>query len=94
MTAAVNIAAGEQVRWLPRRRAVDLCLPVNDYWLFDNRLLRLHYFSGDGETHSKLPGNTPSRTTSTGPPDPGPANGSLTVIKRPAGTARTGRTPA
>ncbi len=49
MTAAVNIAAGEQVRWLPRRRAVDLCLPVNDYWLFDNRLLRLHYFSGDGE---------------------------------------------
>ena len=49
MTAAVNIAAGEQVRWLPRRRAVDLCLPVNDYWLFDNRLLRLHYFSVDGE---------------------------------------------
>ena len=49
MTAAVSIAAGEQVRWLPRRRAVDLCLPVNDYWVFDGRLVRFHYFSGDGE---------------------------------------------
>jgi hypothetical protein len=49
MTATVNIAAGEQVRWLPRRRALDLCLPVNDYWVFDGSLVRFHYFSGDGE---------------------------------------------
>jgi uncharacterized protein DUF6879 len=49
VTAAVNITAGEQVRWLPRRRAVDLCLPVNDYWVFDGRLVRFHYFSGIGE---------------------------------------------
>jgi len=48
-TAGLNIAAGEQVRWLPRRRASDLCLPGNDFWLFDDRLIRFHYFSGDGE---------------------------------------------
>ncbi|MGW7386740.1 DUF6879 family protein [Streptomyces sp. NPDC054794] len=30
-----NVAAGEQVRWLPRRRASRLALPGNDFWLFD-----------------------------------------------------------
>jgi hypothetical protein len=47
-TAGLNVAAGEEVRWLPRRRASDLCLPGNDFWLFDGRLLRIHHFSGDG----------------------------------------------
>ena len=28
---------------------VDLCLPLNDYWVFDGRLVRFHYFSGTGE---------------------------------------------
>ena len=45
----LNSAAGEEVRWLPRRRASDLCLPGNDFWLFDDRLIRFHHFSGDGE---------------------------------------------
>ena len=48
-TAGLNIAAGEEVRWLPRRRTSDLCLPGNDFWLFDDRMIRFHYFSGDGE---------------------------------------------
>lgn len=48
ITEEVNIAAGEDVRWLPRRRASDLCLPGNDFWLFDERLIRFSYFSGDG----------------------------------------------
>lgn len=43
-----NIAAGEQVRWLPRRRASDLALPGNDFWLFDDRLIRWNHFTGDG----------------------------------------------
>ncbi|MFD5000775.1 DUF6879 family protein [Streptomyces buecherae] len=43
-----NIEAGEQVRWLPRRLASDLLLPGNDYWLFDDRLARIHHFAGDG----------------------------------------------
>src|SRR5271167_4540541 len=48
ITATVNIAAGEQVRWLPRRRASDLCLPGNDFWVFDDRLVRFGHFAGDG----------------------------------------------
>jgi hypothetical protein len=47
-TAGLNIAAGEEVRWLPRSHASDLCLPGNDFWLFDGRLIRFHHFSGDG----------------------------------------------
>ena len=37
------------MRWLPRRRASDLCLPGNDFWVFDDRLVRFGYFAGDGE---------------------------------------------
>ncbi|AZQ71893.1 hypothetical protein EKH77_12345 [Streptomyces luteoverticillatus] len=43
-----NVEAGEAVRWLPRRRASDLLLPPNDYWVFDDRLVRVHHFAGDG----------------------------------------------
>ncbi|UCM87515.1 DUF6879 family protein [Streptomyces marincola] len=45
---AVNVSAGEEVRWLPRKRTSDLLLPGNDFWLFDGRLLRIGHFSGDG----------------------------------------------
>ncbi|MFI6278748.1 DUF6879 family protein [Streptomyces sp. NPDC050988] len=45
-----NIAAGEQVRWLPRRRASDIALPGNDFWLFDDRLVRWNHFTGDGNS--------------------------------------------
>jgi hypothetical protein len=47
-TAGLNVAAGEEVRWLPRRLGVGLCVPVNDYWVFDDRLVRFGYFAGDG----------------------------------------------
>ncbi|MFE1024956.1 DUF6879 family protein [Streptomyces sp. NPDC058818] len=43
-----NVTAGEQVRWLPRRRTTDLSLPGNDYWVFDDRLARVHHFDGSG----------------------------------------------
>ncbi|MFJ8195119.1 DUF6879 family protein [Streptomyces sp. NPDC096094] len=44
-----NVRAGEQVRWLPRRRASTLALPGNDFWLIDDRLVRWNIFSGDGQ---------------------------------------------
>jgi hypothetical protein len=47
-TAGLNVAAGEEVRWLPRRLGAGLCIPVNDYWVFDDRLVRFGYFAGDG----------------------------------------------
>ncbi|GAB3967076.1 hypothetical protein GCM10029978_033620 [Actinoallomurus acanthiterrae] len=49
VTEGLNVAAGEQVRWLSRRRASDLALPGNDFWVFDGRIVRFGYFAGDGE---------------------------------------------
>ncbi|MFE4831365.1 DUF6879 family protein [Streptomyces sp. NPDC056672] len=44
----VNLEAGEQVRWLARRRASDIALPGNDFWLIDSRLIRWNHFTGSG----------------------------------------------
>ncbi|MGH3157399.1 MAG: DUF6879 family protein [Streptosporangiaceae bacterium] len=49
VTEQTNLAAGEQVRWLPRRRASDLCLPGNDFWLLDSRLVLFANFAGNGD---------------------------------------------
>ncbi|WP_228447146.1 DUF6879 family protein [Streptomyces paludis] len=46
---AGNAAGGEQVRWLPRRRASDLALPGNDFWLLDGSLVVFLHFTGEGE---------------------------------------------
>lgn len=48
VTPAANLAAGEQVRWLPRQKASDLALPGNDFWLFDGSAVLFNYFAGDG----------------------------------------------
>jgi hypothetical protein len=59
ITANLNVAAGERVRWLPRRHASDLCLPGNDFWVFDDKLVRFHHFSGDGDiTEDELADDT------------------------------------
>lgn len=47
-TPALNLPAGEEVRWLSRRNASDLALPGNDFWVFDDRLVRFGHFAGDG----------------------------------------------
>jgi len=47
-TTPMNLAAGEGVRWLPRRQASDIALPGNDFWIFDGTLVRFAHFSGDG----------------------------------------------
>lgn len=43
-----NVAAGEQVRWLPRRQASGIALPGNDFWLIDGHLIRWNHFTGEG----------------------------------------------
>ncbi|MFD9940898.1 DUF6879 family protein [Nonomuraea sp. NPDC059023] len=48
VTPGVNLAAGEVIRWLPRRLASDLALPGNDVWIFDDRLVQFCHFAGDG----------------------------------------------
>ena len=49
ITQEVNVSAGEDVRWLPRRSALDVLVPLNDFWLLDRRIVRLGYFAGNGE---------------------------------------------
>jgi hypothetical protein len=49
VTDGLNIAAGEEVRWLPRREATGIPLPGNDFWLFDSSLLLVNHFDGEGE---------------------------------------------
>lgn len=44
----LNIAAGEDVRWLPRHKAAGLLVPACDLWIFDDQLIRWGHFSGDG----------------------------------------------
>ncbi|CAL9545201.1 DUF6879 family protein [Streptomyces sp. NPDC090994] len=46
---SLNIEAGELVRWLPRRRALDVALPGADFWLLDGRLIQFNLFTGDGD---------------------------------------------
>ncbi|MER5297989.1 DUF6879 family protein [Streptomyces lasiicapitis] len=48
-TTFTNIAAGEQVRWLPRRQAKDLLVPGTDLWVFDEETVLFHHFTGDGQ---------------------------------------------
>ncbi|MFJ1753883.1 DUF6879 family protein [Kitasatospora sp. NPDC088134] len=46
---SVNLAAGEEVRWLSRRKASGIALPGNDFWLFDSEIVLFNYFTGDGD---------------------------------------------
>jgi len=48
LDAAQLVAAGEDVRWLPRHTASTLLLPGNDFWLFDDETVAFTHFSGDG----------------------------------------------
>ncbi|MGW3442160.1 DUF6879 family protein [Streptomyces sp. NPDC001076] len=47
-TTFTNVSAGELVRWLPRRQASVIPLPGNDFWLFDDQVVRWNHFSGEG----------------------------------------------
>ncbi|MFD8789324.1 DUF6879 family protein [Streptomyces vinaceus] len=44
-----NVKAGEEIRWLSRRKAMDIAFPGNDFWVFDNEKVLVLNFSGDGE---------------------------------------------
>ncbi|WP_067490405.1 DUF6879 family protein [Actinomadura hibisca] len=48
-TGPVNIAAGEEVRWLPRHHTSGLLVPPSDFWVFDDELLVWNHFDGRGE---------------------------------------------
>ncbi|MBH0777367.1 hypothetical protein IT779_13865 [Nocardia sp. NEAU-351] len=43
-----NIAAGEDVRWLPRRDAAPTDARADDYWLIDDHLVAYSIFDENG----------------------------------------------
>lgn len=49
----LNLAAGEDVRWLPRRQASDVAVPGNDFWLLDGRVVQFNIFTGAGDWAAK-----------------------------------------
>lgn len=48
VTELHNLAAGEQVRWLSRRRTGGLLVPANDFWVFDEQIVLWNFFDGNG----------------------------------------------
>ncbi|MFE6931735.1 DUF6879 family protein [Streptomyces sp. NPDC057699] len=48
--APSNVAAGEDIRNLPRAQAVRLGLPDHDFWLFDSRLVARFVFDDEDTT--------------------------------------------
>lgn len=46
--APLNIAAGEDIRWLPRHLTGDVKLPPDDFWLFDDNRVVFTVFEEDG----------------------------------------------
>ena len=48
VVAPLNIAAGEDVRWLPRHLTEGIALTADDYWLFDDRLVVFTVFEPSG----------------------------------------------
>jgi hypothetical protein len=59
--AGPMVAAGEDIRWVPRRRVSSIGLPGNDFYLLDDRLVVFLIYSGNGLGVDK--------TTSTDPAD-------------------------
>jgi hypothetical protein len=42
------VAAGEDIRWVPRRLVSSIALPGNDFYLFDDRLVVFLLYTGAG----------------------------------------------
>jgi hypothetical protein len=49
LTTPVNVAAGEEVRWLARPLSSALALPGNPYWVFDDSYVRFNVYDGRGQ---------------------------------------------
>lgn len=45
--ARVNVAAGEDIRYLPRHKAKELDLPDHDFWLIDSAKVGILQFGRD-----------------------------------------------
>lgn len=48
------VDAGEDIRWVPRRRVSSIAFPGNDFYLFDDRLVVFLHYAGNGLAVDKV----------------------------------------
>lgn len=48
------VAAGEDIRWVPRRLVSSIALPGNDFYLFDGRLVVFLLYAGSGQAIDRM----------------------------------------
>lgn len=53
------VAAGEDIRWVPRRLVSSVPLPGNDFYLFDDRLVVFLLYAGNGLGVDKVTSTDP-----------------------------------
>lgn len=54
------VAAGEDIRWIPRRLVSSIALPGNDFYLFDDRLVVFLIYAGSGLATDRVSSKEPS----------------------------------
>lgn len=53
------VAAGEDIRWVPRRLVSSIAFPGNDFYLFDDRLVVFLIYAGNGLAIDKATSTDP-----------------------------------
>jgi len=48
--ARFNVAAGEDLYWVPRDLTAGIALPEHDFWLLDDEVVAFHIFAEDGSS--------------------------------------------
>lgn len=54
------VAAGEDIRWVPRRLVSSIGIPGNDFYLFDDRLVLFLHYAGNGLATDRVTSTDPS----------------------------------
>lgn len=54
------VDAGEDIRWVPRKRVSSIGIPGNDFYLFDDRLVVFLLYTGSGLATEKLTSTDPA----------------------------------
>lgn len=58
--AGPMVEAGEDIRWVPRRRLDSVAIPANDFYLLDEQLVIFLHYSGDGLGVDKVTSTDPA----------------------------------
>jgi len=54
------VAAGEDIRWVPRRLVSSVALPGNDYYLLDDHLVIFLHYAGNGLAVDRVTSTEPA----------------------------------